>query len=140
MSLANGVTAIVVRRTGEKDMDLASHSALQSILLGVFAYIPFALAGIFYAKDLLQIMGGDAWPLIEGFKYTQWMLGVNLVIMLLFIINAIYRGAGDAAIAMRVLWVDNGTNILYVIRDPLLIFGWGLYLPWALRVQPSIPL
>jgi putative MATE family efflux protein len=103
-------------------MDLASRSALQSILLGVFASIPFALAGIFYAKDLLHIMASDEWALNEGFKYTQWMLGGNVVIMLLFIINAIYRGAGDAAIAMRVLWVANGTNILL---DPVLIFGWG---------------
>ncbi|MGB4398860.1 MAG: MATE family efflux transporter [Daejeonella sp.] len=122
MGLAMAVTAIVARRIGEKDKESAGISAVQSIILAILASIPFSLAGIFYAKDLLALMGADQWAIDNGYRYTQWMLGGNMVIMLLFIINAIFRGAGDAAIAMRVLWISNGMNI---ILCPLLIFGWG---------------
>jgi len=122
MGLAMAVTAIIARRVGEKNMDDAGTAAVQSIFLGVLCSIPFSIAGIFFAKDLLALMGADAWSLEHGYRFTQWMLGGNVVIVLLFVINAIFRGAGDAAIAMRVLWIANGINILL---DPLLIFGWG---------------
>jgi putative MATE family efflux protein len=122
MGLAMAVTAIVARRVGEKQPEGASEAAVQSIGVGVLASIPFAIAGIFFAKDLLALMGADQWVLDEGYRYTQWMLGGNVVIVLLFVINAIFRGAGDAAIAMRVLWIANGINI---VLNPLLIFGWG---------------
>jgi putative MATE family efflux protein len=122
MGLATGVTAIIARRVGEKSIEDAGLSAVQSIFLGLLASLPFAIAGLFFAQDLLRLMGADAWSVNEGYGYTQWMLGGNLVIILLFIINAIYRGAGDAAIAMRILWIANGCNI---VLDPLLIFGWG---------------
>jgi len=122
MGLSMAVTAIIARRVGEKNTAEASISAVQAIILGVLISIPFALAGIFFAKDLLTVMGADEWALEQGYKYTQWMLGGNLVIILLFVINAIFRGAGDAAIAMKILWIANGINILL---DPLLIFGWG---------------
>ncbi len=122
MGLAMAVTAIVARRIGEKNHEAASLAAVQAIVIAVLASVPFALAGIFFAKDLLALMGADAWTLAHGYRYTQWMLGGNAVIMLLFVINAIFRGAGDAAIAMRVLWIANGLNL---ILDPVLIFGWG---------------
>lgn len=122
MGLAMSVTAIVARRIGEKEREAASLAAVQAIFIAVLASVPFALAGIFFAKDLLTLMGADAWTLENGYRYTQWMLGGNVVLMLLFVINAIFRGAGDAAIAMRVLWFANGINI---ILDPILIFGWG---------------
>lgn len=122
MGLATAVTAVIARRIGEKNKEAAGIAAVQSIFLGLLAAIPFAIAGIFFAKDLLRFMGGDDWVIEHGYKYTQWMLGGNAVIMLLFVINAIFRGAGDAAIAMRVLFISNACNILLC---PLLIFGWG---------------
>lgn len=122
MGLATAVTAIIARRVGEKKTEDAGTAAVQSIFLSVLCSIPFAIAGIFFAKDLLSIMGADAWSIEHGYRFTRWMLGGNVVIVLLFVINAIFRGAGDAAIAMRVLWIANGINM---ILDPLLIFGWG---------------
>ncbi len=122
IGLSMGTTALVARRIGEKKPKEAAESAVQAVIVGVAACIPFALAGVFFAKDILALMGADAWSLEHGYRYTVWMLGGNIVIMLIFIINAIFRGAGDAAIAMRVLWVANGINI---VLDPALIFGWG---------------
>lgn len=122
MGLSIAVTAVVARRVGEKQAGGASIAAVQSILLAFLASVPFSIAGIFFPKELLTLMGADAWSIEYGYRYTQWMLGGNTVIMLLFVINAIFRGAGDASIAMRVLIIANGINILL---DPLLIFGWG---------------
>lgn len=122
MGLAMAVTAIIARRIGEKNREAAGISAVQSIFVALLVSLPFAIGGIIFAKELLALMGGDEWATTHGYRYTQWMLGGNFVIMLLFIINAIFRGAGDAAIAMRILWIANGLNI---ILDPLLIFGWG---------------
>jgi len=122
MGLSMAVTAVVARRVGEKNPEAAGESAVQSIILGVIASLPFTIGGIFYARELLALMGADEWSINHGYRYTQWMLGGNAVIMLIFIINAVFRGAGDAAIAMRVLWIANGLNI---ILDPLLIYGYG---------------
>ena len=122
MGLSMAVTAIVARRIGEKEKEKAGISAVQSIFLAILISLPFSIAGIFYSKELLALMGADEWVLEHGYSYMQWMLGGNAIIMLLFIINAIFRGAGDAAIAMRVLWIANGINI---VLDPVLIFGWG---------------
>jgi putative MATE family efflux protein len=122
MGLSLAVTAVIARRIGEKNREDAGKSAVQAIILGLLCSLPFAFAGILYARELLSLMGADQWVLDEGYRYTQWMLGGNVVIVLLFMINAIFRGAGDAATAMRVLIISNSINI---VLDPLLIFGWG---------------
>ncbi len=122
VGLSTAVTAIVARRIGEKNQEEAGISAVQSIFLALLSSIPFSIAGIFFAKDLLTLMGADAWAIQHGYYFTQWMLGGNVVIMLLFVINAVFRGAGDAAISLRVLFIANICNIGL---DPVLIFGWG---------------
>ena len=122
MGLAMGITAVIARRIGEKEREMAGRSAIQAVMLGFLCSVPFAFAGLFYSKELLALMGADQWVLEEGYRYTQWMLGCNLVVVFLFVINAIFRGAGDAAIAMRVLLIANSINI---VLDPLLIFGIG---------------
>lgn len=115
-------TAMVSRRIGQKDRDGASVAAFQSIVTGLFVSLLIAVPGMIYAGELLMFMGASEEIYTEMSSYTAIMLGGNAVIMLLFIINAVFRSAGDAAISMRVLLVANGLNI---ILDPLLIFGWG---------------
>ena len=122
MGLSTAVTAIIARRIGEKRKKEVGVTAIQAIFIAIIISVPFAIFGIFFAKDLLRIMGADQWSIEYGYRYTQWMLGGNIVVMLLFIMNAVFRGAGDAAIAMRILWIANGINM---ILDPVFIFGWG---------------
>ncbi len=122
IGLSMGTTALVARRIGEKDPRAAADAAVQAIIIALAASIPFALAGIFFARHILELMGGDAWALAHGYRFTAWMLGSNAAIILIFVINAVFRGAGDAAMAMRVLWLANGVNL---VLDPTLIFGWG---------------
>ena len=120
--LSIGVTAMVARRVGEGDRDGAARAAAQAIFLGIFVALVFGVGGVIFAADILRIMGADAEVVAAGLPYTRIMLGGNIVILLLFLQNAAFRGAGDAAIAMRVLWIANGLNI---VLDPLLIFGVG---------------
>ena len=122
MGLAMAVTAVVARRIGEGKREEAAVTAVQAIWIALLASLPFAVAGIVFAHDLLRLMGADAWTLTHGYPYMQWALGGNVVIMLLFTINAIFRGAGDASAAMRVLLFANALNI---VLDPILIFGFG---------------
>lgn len=113
-------TALIARRTGEKNKEEASNTAFQAILLGLFVSIPIGLLGAFYAPELLALMGAEESVIAENSSYTSILLGTNVVIMLIFVNNAIFRGTGDAIISMRALWIANGINI---ILDPLLIFG-----------------
>src|SRR5262249_19036607 len=110
IGLSMGTTALVARRIGEKKAKEAADAAVQAILVAIAASIPFAIAGAFFAKDILALMGADSWSIAHGYRYTAWMLSANAVIILIFVINAVFRGAGDAAIAMRVLWLANGIN------------------------------
>jgi len=122
VGLSMATTAMVSRRIGEKKPREAAKAAFQSIITGFFISLIIAIPGIIYASELLQLMGASEEIYSEMWGYTALMLGGNVVIMLLFIINAIFRSAGDAAISMRVLWM---ANIINLILDPLLIFGIG---------------
>ena len=115
-------TAMVARRVGERDIAGARTAAAQSILLGLVLSAAVAVPGVIFAKDLLAVMGGSPELAATGHGYTRVLFGGSATIMLIFLLNAIFRGAGDAAIAMRVLWIANGVNILL---DPCLIFGLG---------------
>lgn len=120
--LAMGTTAMVSRRIGGKDNKGASISAVQSVYLGILVSVPMLVAGIFFSEDLLKLMGASDSIIEEGAGYTKLLFGSNIIIILLFLINGIFRGAGDATLAMRALWISNGLNI---VLDPMLIFGIG---------------
>jgi len=120
--LGMGITAVVARRTGEKDPAGAARAAMQGVLVTIALGVLIAIPGILYAHEILALMGAEADVLAEGPKYMRIMLGGNVIILLLFGINAIYRGAGDAAMAMRSLMLANGVNI---VLCPLLIHGVG---------------
>jgi len=122
MGFGLATTAMVSRRMGEKKPREAAEAAFQSIVTGLLIAIAIAIPGGFYARQLLGLMGANAQMCDSMWGYTAVMLAGNGVIMLLFIINAVFRSAGDAAISMRVLWI---ANILNMVLDPVLIFGLG---------------
>jgi putative MATE family efflux protein len=122
MGLGIGATAMVARRIGEKDTEGAAVAAMQAIWLGLFVAAALGVSGAVFAPTLLRLMGADAEVIATGTTFTRVMLGGNASVLMLFLLNAIFRGAGDAAIAMRVLWLANAINI---VLGPCLIFGWG---------------
>ncbi len=136
MGLGIGATALVARRIGEKNPAEASRAAVQAILIGVMVSIPIAVLGATFAPQLLALMGADPTIVEQGKGFTRIMFLGNASILLLFLINAIFRGAGDAAVAMRCLWIANLANL---ILDPVLIFGLGRFPRWASRGPPWRP-
>jgi putative MATE family efflux protein len=122
MGLSIGVAAVVARRIGEKRPDEAAQAAVQGIALGLLVAVGVAVLGITLAPKLLALMGAAPAVITIGSGYTRMMLGGSATVLLLFLINAIFRGAGDAAIAMRVLWL---ANIINILLGPCLIFGLG---------------
>ncbi|MEL6667607.1 MAG: MATE family efflux transporter [Bacteroidota bacterium] len=114
--------AMIARFIGEKEPQNAAKAARQAIWLAIGVSLLIAVPGTIYAPDLLRLMGGSEKVVAEGVTYTRIMYASNMVIMLLFLLNGVFRGAGEATKAMRVLWLANGINI---ILDPIFIFGLG---------------
>src|ERR1700726_2323177 len=122
LGLSLSTTAMVARRIGEKDPQGAAVAGAQAIFLGFGVSAIVGIPSWIYASDLLRLMGASPAIVATGSGYARIALGGSGVVLLLFLNNAIFRGAGDAAVAMRLLWVS---NIINLILDPCLIFGWG---------------
>lgn len=122
IALGIGATAVVARRIGEHDDEGAARAASQALLLGLIVATALGIAGAWQAERLLGLMGATPSMIESSAGYTRIMFGGNATVTLLFLINAIFRGAGDASIAMRMLWLGNAINI---VLDPCLIFGLG---------------
>jgi len=122
LGLGTATTSVVSRRIGEKNPDAASKAAVQAIITGISISVIIGIPGFIYSDYLLEAMGASQEIVNHMSGYTRIMLGGNVVIMLLFIINAVFRSAGDAAVAMKVLWLG---NIINIVLDPCLIFGLG---------------
>jgi putative MATE family efflux protein len=122
MGLGIGATATVARRIGEKDPEGAARAAVQALFLALLVSAALGTAGALLAPRLLALMGASSSVIATGRTYATIMLGGEAAIIVLFVVNAIFRGAGDAAIAMRVLWL---ANIINIVLGPLLIFGVG---------------
>jgi putative MATE family efflux protein len=122
MGVSIGAMALIARRVGEKEPERAARTAVQAIVLAVLLAAPVVVTGVALAPRLLRLMGGSPWVLEHGIHYMQVMMASTISITLLFLINAIFRGAGDAAVAMRVLWLANGINI---VLCPCLVLGLG---------------
>jgi putative MATE family efflux protein len=122
IGMSTAPMAMIARYIGEGDHSAASKVVMQAIYLATCFAVLIGIPGYLYADRILAMMGGDDTLIASGVGYTQIMFASNIFIMLLFLLNGIFRGAGDAHLAMRALWLANGINI---ILDPLFIFGWG---------------
>jgi putative MATE family efflux protein len=122
IGLSIGVTATVARRSGEKDREGAARAAAQAIWITLFVSEVIGAIGIILAPDLLRLMGASESVRATGTGYTRMLMGGSGTVVMLWLINAVFRGAGNATIAMRTLWLANGINILLA---PILIFGPG---------------
>ncbi len=131
IGLSTGATAMVARRIGEKNPEGAAHAGAQSIIIAVVVTLFVSIIGVIFAKDILFMMKAAPEVAEEGAVFTRIMLGGSVVIILLFLINGIFRGAGDAAIAMRSLWIASGINIFLC---PMLIYGYGPFPELGLKV------
>lgn len=122
IGLSMAATAVVARRIGEKNPEAASKAGMQTIVIAVFVNIIISILGLIYARDILLLMGASTETADQGVTFVRIMMGGSIIIVLLFLINGIFRGAGNAAIAMRSLWIANIANI---ILCPILINGFG---------------
>lgn len=122
IGLSTAATALVARRIGEKNEDEAAHAGMQALILSLLVTIILSILGVVFAPKILQLMGAKPEVIREGTVFTRIMLGGSIVIILLFLINGIFRGAGNAAIAMKSLWIASLANI---ILCPSLINGYG---------------
>ena len=130
IGLSTAATAIIARRVGEKEMSGASKAAIQALLISLFVSAIISFFGVIYAEKMLAFMGATPEVIEEGLAFTKIMFGFNIVIVLLFLINGIFRGAGNAALAMKSLWI---ASIFNIILDPLLIYGFGSWQGWGLE-------
>ncbi|MEK7856631.1 MAG: MATE family efflux transporter [Acidobacteriota bacterium] len=128
VGLSIGATATVARRVGEKDMDGAARTATHAVYLGLAVSALMGVPGVVFAAEIFQFLGAEPNVIEQGLPFMRIMFGTNAVIVFLFLLNGIFRGAGDAAIALRVLIVANGLNI---ILDPLFIFGIWFFPEWG---------
>ena len=122
IGLSAGTTALIARRVGEKNPEAASESAAQAIWAGLFVSLAVGVGGVIYAREILLLMGANENVVATGVNYTRLMFGGSFTIVFLFLINAIFRGAGDATIAMRALVL---ANVINIVLDPLFIYGLG---------------
>ena len=122
VGLSMATTAMVARRTGEKDRRGAARAGVQAIVVGILTAVIFGIAGAIFSPRLLGLMGAAPQTVEMGTTYTRVMYAGMITVLLLFLNNAIYRGVGDAATAMRALWIANAINL---VLDPCLIFGLG---------------
>lgn len=122
IGLSTGATAIIARRVGEKDFTAASRSGAQAIVVSLMIAVVIAFLGVYFASDILSLMGAQPEVINEGTVFAQIIFASSPAIILLFLINGIFRGAGDAAMAMRSLWI---ASIINIILCPILIYGFG---------------
>lgn len=122
MGLSMGATAMVARRVGEKNIEAAKVAGAQALYIGIFLSVIISIVGLSFSENILRLMGASETLITNNSGYMKWMLTGNITIMLLFIINAVFRGAGDASLAMRSLML---ANLLNIVLGPLFIFGIG---------------
>ncbi|MFZ1455218.1 MAG: MATE family efflux transporter [Saprospiraceae bacterium] len=130
IGLSTAATAVIARRIGEKNTEGASKASVQAIIISMFISIILGISGWIYADKLLTFIGASEDVIREGHMFTKIIFGFNIVIVLIFLINGIFRGAGNAALAMRSLWI---ASILNIILDPLLIYGIGTWNGWGIE-------
>jgi putative MATE family efflux protein len=130
IGLSTAATAVIARRVGEKEFKGASKAAIQSLMIATVVSAFISVFGIIYAEDMLVFMGATSEVVSQGVNFTRIMFGSNIVIMLLFLINGVFRGAGNAALAMKSLWI---ASIINIVLDPILIYGIGSWQGWGLE-------